>query len=31
MSDDIGNLVKENAMLGTQVVELHKQLDRVSI
>ncbi|XP_022091153.1 paramyosin-like [Acanthaster planci] len=28
MSDDIANLVKENALLGTQVVELQKQLDR---
>ncbi|XP_038051686.1 cingulin-like [Patiria miniata] len=28
MSDDIASLVKENAMMGTQVLELQKQLDR---
>ncbi|XP_071804744.1 uncharacterized protein [Asterias amurensis] len=28
MTDDVGNLVKENALLGSQVVELNQQLDR---
>ncbi|XP_071958573.1 uncharacterized protein [Antedon mediterranea] len=28
MSDDCGNLVKENALFGTQVLELQKQLER---
>ena len=31
MTDDVGNLVKENALLGSQVVELNQQLDRVSL
>ncbi|XP_054754992.2 intraflagellar transport protein 74 homolog [Lytechinus pictus] len=28
MSEDVNNLVKENAMMGAQVLELQKQLDR---
>ena len=31
MSEDVNNLVKENAMMGTQVLELQNQLDRVSV